>query len=1401
MADKKITYQVEATGVEKVQSAAKDLVKTLTDSGRKAADAGKAMASAYENAQKAVEAIKDPLNTARNLASKTATAIGKAGESITTGWRGAVGTIGRVTGTIWGVTLGVGLIIGKVREMAAEWRDFGSETSAKMGMLTQQFRALLGSLQAAKQRTRELLLEVASTPFLFADWIESNKILQNLTGGMLATKNSMRMVGDAAAATGADLQRLSTYVGQLYGNLKGGAPIGMAVAELREMGAISGATANAVVSMNESGAGFVETWALVETELKKNQGAMKNLQKEIEGLQNTFQDAKYVMEAGFGAGFDKTKKAELEAAIATYKALTPVVENFGSMLGHVDGMFGNTMREIQTGLSHGIESSKQFGETIGAAVSGGFLAFTAAMSIGTMQMAQFAIEAIFAANSMAKMNGVGAFFKTMLEQNALALKYLTSGHTELAAEVYKSIIANSLDAAALNKNTASTAVNSGTKLTLGSVLTMLSGKLREGTAFLASMTAWTWGNTAATGAQTTALTLSARATLFLQAAQKGLIVSFGILKNVAISALSLIRTGLQFLIGGPVGLALVSIAALVGVFAYLATSAANAAKKLNDYNKATDDLIKRTKQQIDGIRTQNDLLTTQSKIYSDIIQAKEELAAAEEKGEKSMADAARKKIAGLEAQLREANKISTNNLERSDSEKTFNQSQYEGERRKEELKREYARSRMNPTELAKDEIEKFEKLRADRDRVMNRKQSRKDLADKAQSRGEKITANMIELANAEQQLKNAQKPINLSDVVYPEMDPVSAGQAIDAANAERNQAIADAEQKIKDLNDAIYAGRGALADAIETGDPLLQIEALAAAYDKLTKFEDEIKREDATPQQKRAAELQRDATLAEINSSDIGSIRSALYSAGIESSEIDKTLSGDKTVRPRAVENLKTARDRLQALEADQADPSKLREQEIIARQAIEKVSQMNEDARVESEQQIAALKLKGLDAELVALGFAKQKLQLEYDRKNLTDEMFAAGNKAVEAQEESARRIEAERNQDARLESEAQIAGYKLQGFAAEMAMIKFARERLRIEEQRKDKSEQVIESERNALDAQEQKIIEMGLLRQQQAQEEMQLGNLQSGLKLAQESGDIAGASDIQSKIDTMQNDIAIRDTQKQADELFDALDPAKQEFIDGMAQLRAAALDARKALEELALKELRGETKANQMERSIDEASRKGVSGGKSMIQLENELDKLVRENQLAKVNAEAASQFTDPAKAEEFRNLKMADFDAQQKAEQEARRQKRMDEARSIKEGFQVSQLNLQAAMATAQNDPDKARGLRSKAAEIEERAAARERYKELLSMGAGSGSAFAIADRERRMTKANRMLEDLPSQGINKVVADSLTSIGGGGGVYAVNNERELSKERNRLLKEIATAVKQNSSSAGRTWPN
>jgi hypothetical protein len=154
-----------------------------------------------------------------------------------------------------------------------------------------QFVTLLGSTQAARQRLDELAQFGAETPFNLDQVVEASRVLQVFGGDVLATGDSLRMIGDIAAGVNQPFQDVALWVGRMYDAMQSGRPFGEASARLQEMGALGQAARAELEKLQKEGASGTELWARFnELVGSRFQGNMERLSGTLQGVISNLED-------------------------------------------------------------------------------------------------------------------------------------------------------------------------------------------------------------------------------------------------------------------------------------------------------------------------------------------------------------------------------------------------------------------------------------------------------------------------------------------------------------------------------------------------------------------------------------------------------------------------------------------------------------------------------------------------------------------------------------------------------------------------------------------------------------------------------------------------------------------------------------------------------------------------------------------------------------------------------------------------------------------------------------------------------------------------------------------------------------------------------------------------------
>lgn len=193
-----------------------------------------------------------------------------------------------------------------------------TSSAASVEDLTLQFKTLLGSVEAAQARITSLIEFSARTPFEIQEVAAASKLLQTLTDGALATEKGLTLVGDAAAATGADFQNLTLHVGRAYAGLQANRPVGESMMRLMELGIVSAEARNEIERLQKQARGK-EAWQVLQGELSKSSGSMKDLSQSFNGLVSTLRGEFFLAFAKIGGRITEFLKGPISSFIDMFK--------------------------------------------------------------------------------------------------------------------------------------------------------------------------------------------------------------------------------------------------------------------------------------------------------------------------------------------------------------------------------------------------------------------------------------------------------------------------------------------------------------------------------------------------------------------------------------------------------------------------------------------------------------------------------------------------------------------------------------------------------------------------------------------------------------------------------------------------------------------------------------------------------------------------------------------------------------------------------------------------------------------------------------------------------------------------------------------------------------------------
>ena len=177
------------------------------------------------------------------------------------------------------------------------------DPAIEMETFETQFETLLGSLDAAKARLKDLSDFAAATPFELPQLAQASRVLQTLTGDALSSGSGLRMVGDVSASVSAPVEELSIWFGRLYDGIQNKRKVGEPMARLQELGVVSGKTRAEIEELQKANASGAEVWAVVTRAMEKYNGGMEKLAQTTAGKLSTLRDnwKSFRREVGEGA--------------------------------------------------------------------------------------------------------------------------------------------------------------------------------------------------------------------------------------------------------------------------------------------------------------------------------------------------------------------------------------------------------------------------------------------------------------------------------------------------------------------------------------------------------------------------------------------------------------------------------------------------------------------------------------------------------------------------------------------------------------------------------------------------------------------------------------------------------------------------------------------------------------------------------------------------------------------------------------------------------------------------------------------------------------------------------------------------------------------------------------------
>lgn len=238
---------------------------------------------------------------------------------------------------------------------------------------------------------------------------------------------------------------------------------------------------------------------------------------------------------------------------------------------------------------------------------------------------------------------------------------------------------------------------------------------------------------------------------------------------------------------------------------------------------------------------------------------------------------------------------------------------------------------------------------------------------------------------------------------------------------------------------------------------------------------------------------------------------------------------------------------------------------------------------------------------------------------------------------------------------------------------------------------------------------------------------------------------------------------------------------EYQNGVKLVRAkeAALN-REAMQRATLMQLAFEE--SRLARLAEEARRNGQ--GEKAKELQAEADARSDRRRRTELVMEAREVTSDPVVQQRYADERLAEEREAREAERRRREQEMAEDRNAERANLAKEEAEMRALGLRRQGRGDEARTAIEAANRQGDEAARAKMERELKEQGFGEDEAKDMAGRRVKIGQADRLLAELGAAGSGRIVADSLASIGGGGGVSGRDSELEVLRRIDRVLQDI-----------------
>ena len=239
------------------------------------------------------------------------------------------GWAGMIAGSLFAIRGGI-----KAAIMDSGSLQKALENLSRVRLYEAQFAPFVKGAGAARQRLSELMA-LAGKPFNLGALVSASRSMEVFTRGAYSSDAALRVVVGSSARAGQAVEDVGGRVGQLYAELRDGAPIGSTAAELERMGVISAQTGRELEQMQQRGASVSEAFGLVTAEMQRAGNAGDQASDSVEALGAKYEETKTKLNQAFTENFLSSQVEGTKNTIAVMEQLEPVAASVGRALGGV----------------------------------------------------------------------------------------------------------------------------------------------------------------------------------------------------------------------------------------------------------------------------------------------------------------------------------------------------------------------------------------------------------------------------------------------------------------------------------------------------------------------------------------------------------------------------------------------------------------------------------------------------------------------------------------------------------------------------------------------------------------------------------------------------------------------------------------------------------------------------------------------------------------------------------------------------------------------------------------------------------------------------------------------------------------------------------------------------------